>query len=54
LLGSLFPLGNTFTKGVNVATGNLKGFLCLSFLNPSGISIAYISPIAMHTRSASG
>jgi len=26
LLGSLFPLGNTFTKGVNVATGNLKGF----------------------------
>ena len=117
LLGSLFPLGNTFTKGVNVATGNLKGFgfsdvivspssgqaprievysphyamathldfemigtfygyrpddvnwrallpaaavvtdtktdLCLSFLNPSGISIAYIRAIAMHTRSAS-
>ena len=26
LLGSLFPLGNTFTKGLNVATGNLKGF----------------------------
>ena len=30
-----------------------KTVLCLSFLNPSGISIAYIRAIAMHTRSAS-
>ena len=37
LLGSLFPLGNAFTMGVNVAIGNLKGF---------GFSDVIVSPFS--------